>query len=289
VTDRGRYLLDNQQAEAGERFDALSELFNPSTFRHMLRLGISPGWRAWEIGAGGPSVPQWIAETVGPSGFVLATDIDTSWLEGPGNGNYKVLCHDVGAEPPPEIMFDLIHARLVLVHVGQRERAIRFMIDALRPGGWLLLEEADPGLQELVCLDEYGDQQRLANKLKLAFRSLMAERGVDLAFGRTLPRRLRGAGLSYVSSDAYFPIGGPACNELERATIFQIRDRLLESGLVSEAEIDQHLSNIASGDLDLATSPMVSAWGQKAPVAPKDFPPVTRDPGPVGSGLSETR
>jgi hypothetical protein len=132
------------------------------------------------------------------------------------------------------------------------------MIDALRPGGWLLLEEADPGLQGLVCLDEYGDEQRLANKLKLAFRSLMAERGVDLAFGRTLPRRLRVVGLSHVGSDAYFPIGGPACNELERATTVQIRDRLVESGLVSKAEIDQHLSNIASGDLDLATSPMGS-------------------------------
>jgi SAM-dependent methyltransferase len=282
VTDHGHYLLDNQQAEAGERFDALSALFNPSTFRHMLRLGISPGWRAWEIGAGGPSVPQWIAETVGPSGFVLATDIDTSWLDGPRNGNYKVLRHDVGAEPAPEVMFDLIHARLVLVHLAQRERAIGFMIDALRPGGWLLLEEADPGLQGLVCLDEYGDEQRLANKLKLAFRSLMAERGVDLAFGRTLPRRLRVVGLSHVGSDAYLPIGGPACNELERATTVQIRDRLVESGLVSKAEIDQHLSNIASGDLDLATSPMVSAWGQKAPVAAIDFPPVTRDPGPLG-------
>jgi len=66
-----------------------------------------------------------------------------------------------------------------------------------------------------------------------------------------------------VRSDAYFPMGGPACNELERATVLQIRDRLIASGLATSDEIEQHLANIASGRLDLATSPMVSAWARK--------------------------
>jgi hypothetical protein len=86
---------------------------------------------------------------------------------------------------------------------------------------------------------------------------------VDLSFGRTLPRLLRSAGMSDVRSDAYFPMGGPACNELERATIEQIRDRLISGGLATVDEIEQHLSNVASGQLDLATSPMVSAWARK--------------------------
>jgi hypothetical protein len=49
---RAHYLLDNQQSEAGQRFDALGTLFNPSTFRHMGSMGLSPGWRVWEVGAG---------------------------------------------------------------------------------------------------------------------------------------------------------------------------------------------------------------------------------------------
>jgi hypothetical protein len=61
MSDRGRYLLDNQQAEAGQRFNDLVALFNPSTFRHMERLGLSRGWRVWEVGAGGSSVPSWLA------------------------------------------------------------------------------------------------------------------------------------------------------------------------------------------------------------------------------------
>jgi hypothetical protein len=125
------------------------------------------------------------------------------------------------------------------------------------------LEEADPGLQPFACPDDFGREQHLANKLKLGFRSLMSERGVDLAFGRTLPRLLRSAGMVDVQTEAYFPMGGAACNELERATVEQVRDRLISAGLATADEIEQHLSNVASGTLDLATSPMVSSWGQR--------------------------
>jgi Methyltransferase domain len=208
------------------------------------------------------SVPAWFAEQVGAEGQVLATDIDTSWLEG-DEGGYEVRRHDVGLEPPPAGPFDLVHARLVLVHVAQRTQALAAMIASLRPGGWLLLEEADPALQPLVCPDESGAQQQLANKLKRGFRVLLAQRGVDLAYGPTLPRLLREAGLSQVHSDAYFPMGGPACTELERATVQQLRERLITAGLATETDIEQHLANVATGRLDLATSPMVSAWGHK--------------------------
>ena len=82
MTGGDGYLLDNRQAEAGERFDALSVIFDPSTFRHIDDLGIGPGWRCWEVGAGGPSVPGWLASRAGPAGRVLATDIDVSWAAG---------------------------------------------------------------------------------------------------------------------------------------------------------------------------------------------------------------
>jgi SAM-dependent methyltransferase len=207
-------------------------------------------------------VPTWLARQVGESGRVLATDIDVSWLT--ADPGFEVRRHDVGVDEAPEGEFDLVHARLVLVHVPARAAALATMVRALRPGGVLLLEEADPALQPLVCPDEHGPEQELANRLKHAFRALMVDRGVDLAYGRTLPRLLRGAGLTDVAADSFFPITGPACQLLEEATVEQIRERLLVAGLATDAEIDRHLDNVRAGRLDLATSPMVSAWGRKA-------------------------
>jgi SAM-dependent methyltransferase len=261
MTEDHGYLLDNQQVEAGQRFAAFGELFDPSTFRHLTAVGLSRGWRVWEVGAGGRSVPAWLARQVGADGRVIATDIDTSWVS--GTAGVEVLRHDVGLDPVPDGPFDLVHARLLLVHVPHRDRALAQMAAALRPGGWLVVEEADPGLQPLVCLEDEGPAEELANRLKAGFRQLLADRGVDLAYGRTLPRRLRELGLVDVSADAYFPITGPACNELERASVEQIRGRLIDGGIATAAEIDEHLAAVTGGALDLATSPMITAWGRR--------------------------
>jgi SAM-dependent methyltransferase len=260
MEDEG-YLLDNRQEEAGRRFDAFAELFDPATFRRLRAIGLAPGWHVWEAGAGGRSVPTWLARQVGAAGRVLATDIDTSRLRDvPG---IEVLRHDVGLDPAPAGPFDLVHARLLLVHVPDRERALAEMVAALKPGGRLVVEEADPALQPLVCLEDRGPDEERANRLKAGFRRLMADRGVDLAYGRTLPRRLRELGLVDVGADAHFPISGPACAELERATVEQIRDRLLAAGIATAEEIDAHLVAVAGGTLDLATSPMITAWGRR--------------------------
>ena len=141
--------------------------------------------------------------------------------------------------------------------------ALATMADALRPGGVLLVEDADPALQPLSCLEEIGPPQELANRIRRGFRQLLAERGVDLAYGRTLPRRLRAAGLVQVAADAAFPVSDPACNALETATINLIRDQLLDHGIATEGEIAAHLANVAAGRLDLAQPPMISCWGRR--------------------------
>jgi hypothetical protein len=141
------------------------------------------------------------------------------------------------------------------------------MVAALRPGGVLLVEDADPALQPLSCPDEIGPAQELANRIRRGFRTLLAERGVELAYGRTLPRRLRAAGLVQVGADAAFPVSDPACHDLETATVNLIADQLLEHGIATEAEISLHLANVAAGTLDLAQPPMISCWGRRPPAA----------------------
>ena len=129
----------------------------------------------------------------------------------------------------------------------------------------LVLEDADPALQPLSCLEETGPAQVLANRLRRGFRTLLAERGVDLAYGRTLPRRLRQAGLTEVAADAHFPVSDPACNRLELATVGLIREELVQHEIATEAEIERHLAAVAAGELDLTQPPMIACWGRKPP------------------------
>ncbi|MBX6752007.1 MAG: SAM-dependent methyltransferase, partial [Micromonosporaceae bacterium] len=153
--------------------------------------------------------------------------------------------------------------RLVLVHVPDRARALATMVAALRPGGWLLVEDADTELQPLACLDETGPAQQRANRLRRAARELMTRRGADLRFGRTLPRALREAGLTDVGATGFFPVGGVACNRLEAATVRMIRAELLAAGLTNDDDIDAHLAAVDAGELDLTYAPLISAWGRR--------------------------
>ena len=265
MTESG-YLLPNATTAAAARFAAFIELFDPSTFAHMEKLGIAPGWRCWEVGAGGTSVVQWLAGRVGAQGYVLATDIDVTWAGAAAGGTspqVEVRAHDVALDPPPAGQFDLVHARLVLVHVPERARAMEAMVGALAPGGWLFIEDADPALQPLSSLEVRGPEQELANRLRSGFRALMASRGADLAYGRTLPRLLREAGLTEVRSDASFPVAHPACARLETATISLIAAQLIENDIASPEEIALHLANVAAGTLDLTQPPMIAAWGRR--------------------------
>ncbi|MFE6283915.1 methyltransferase domain-containing protein [Streptomyces sp. NPDC057877] len=257
------HLLDNRQTDAAARSDALAALFNPTTFRHLEGLGVGPGWRCWEVGVDGTSVVSWLAKKVGPTGKVIATATDVSWIASAARPPVEVRVHDVGAEEPPGDGFDLVHARLTLVDVPDRERALRSMAGALRPGGRLLVEDADPALQHLACPDEHGPEQQLANRLRKGLLRLLISHGHDLSHGRRLPRQLRAAGLRRVGADAYFPLASPTCAALEAATIRQFRDELVTAGFGTGQDIDRHLENLASGSMDLAIAPMISAWGRR--------------------------
>ncbi|WP_217178081.1 methyltransferase domain-containing protein [Streptomyces sp. AC495_CC817] len=259
------YPLDQRRTETGQGPDAFATLFDPTTFRHMEAFGLGSGWRCWEVGAGGASVVSWLAKKVGPTGRVIATDTDISWaVPSVTRPPVEALVHRVGVDDPPGDGFDLVHARLALAHAPDQEQALASMIKALRPGGRLLIEDSDAALQPLACLEESGPEHQLANRLRQALRELLAERGVDPAHGRRLPRLLRTAGLRGVGADAYFPVAAPACAALECTTVDRLREEIVTANLATAEEIDRHLSAVASGALDIAAPPLISAWGRKA-------------------------
>ncbi|HLL49805.1 MAG TPA: class I SAM-dependent methyltransferase, partial [Thermomicrobiales bacterium] len=132
------YMLDNAWQQARQRLTGLEAWLDPGTIRHLEALGVDAGWQCWDVGSGGGSIAAWLGARVGTSGHVLATDIDTRFLDALAAPNVEVRQHNVVTEPLPEGAFDLVHARAVLEHLPQREQVLERMVAALKPGGWLL-------------------------------------------------------------------------------------------------------------------------------------------------------
>jgi len=74
-----RLAAAGREAAEDERLSLLEELFDPLSRRR--RELVRPGWRCLEVGAGRGSMAVWLAEQVGPAGHVVATDVDTRYLE----------------------------------------------------------------------------------------------------------------------------------------------------------------------------------------------------------------
>jgi 2-polyprenyl-3-methyl-5-hydroxy-6-metoxy-1,4-benzoquinol methylase len=119
------YLLDSAGREAPERFGALSAMFDVGTIRHLEDRGVGPGWHCLEVGGGGGSVANWLCSRVGPGGRVVVTDIDTRFLENLKLPNLEVLRHDLTRDPLAEAAYDLVHLRLVLVHLPDKEEILK--------------------------------------------------------------------------------------------------------------------------------------------------------------------
>lgn len=131
-----------------QRLAAMGDVNDPATQALLRQLGLRPGWRCREVGAGGGTVSSWIAGEVGRvAGLTLATDIDTAALERLAAQGVRVLRHDVVRDPLPEEKFDLIHARFVLEHLPEREDVLDQLVTALAPGGVIAVE----------CIAEFPD------------------------------------------------------------------------------------------------------------------------------------
>jgi hypothetical protein len=69
------YALENAGAQAGDRFIALSALFDAGTIRHLEGCGVSSGWHCLEVGGGGGSIAAWLSQRVGSRGRVCSVYI----------------------------------------------------------------------------------------------------------------------------------------------------------------------------------------------------------------------
>jgi SAM-dependent methyltransferase len=264
MSAESRYAFDNAAPETKDRFGGLEAVFDPVTTRCLDRLGDLTGWRCWEVGVGGGSIARWLASRVGDSGSVIGTDINLQWA-GDVPRNVDLIRHDVVTEPAPADDFDLVHARLVMIHLPQRIEVLNRLASSLRPGGWLVIEDFDDATAGLFS-DDADDE--LFNRVYAAIRALLQESGADTSYARRLVRIFRSLGLVDVGAEGFvvFPTGSSPAATILQANLRQVGARLVERGHVPAADIERALELLDADSFTFIFNMLVSAWGQAASV-----------------------
>jgi SAM-dependent methyltransferase len=253
------YALDNSWERARHRLSLLEQHLDPMTKRRITMLGIRSGLRCLEVGAEGGSVATWLCEQVGSTGRVVATDINIQLLQEIKLPHFAVIRHDITIDSPPEGDFDFVHARWLLHHLPEPDLAIRRMIDALRPGGWLLIEEPD-------FFPVHTSTSQLYIDFMLASTgNVVRASGRDAFWARALPALVAGMGLRRVAGEGDFPVvqGGSPVAEFYSLSAEQIRERIIESGMVNAERLDEALELLKSPDFWAFGGGSVAVWGQR--------------------------
>ena len=123
------YILGTEERR---RLELLEQCLDPMTTRSLDAIGVKPGWRCLELGGGGGSVTRMLCDRVGPDGRVAAVDLDTRFLDEIEADNLDVLSQNVLTDGIPGDAYDLVHARLLLMHLPTREKFVGDMAAAVR-------------------------------------------------------------------------------------------------------------------------------------------------------------
>jgi SAM-dependent methyltransferase len=252
------YLFVNDQQS---RLRAAEELLDEGTIRILERVGVAAGWRCLEVGAGGGSIARWLAERVTPSGQVVATDINTRDLDVGDHIGLDVRQHDIVKDTLEESVFDLIHARLLLEHLRERDEVLQKLVHALRPGGWLVIEDTDyisgvPISDLGASLHEHTQAVRL---------QAFASAGVEHTLGRQLPARLRALGLGDIDNEGRVWVmeGGSPGARWFRLSLDHLRTRLVGAGKLTDDEVDRMLALFEDPNWAAMSPIIMAAWGRR--------------------------
>ena len=197
-TTRPSYTLDNDHDTADLFHSALAGMLDPVTQDRIQSFPVVlAGAACLELGAGEGSVARWLADRVGPTGRVVASDVKP--MRDPDHPRLAIVAFDLASGEPLADAFgtgyDLIHARLTLSHVPERDALLPELADLLAPGGWLLIEDWAPYRTDPVVSAPDPTAAELVDTYVRMVGGVFDRAGTDPVWGRRIHAAMLAAGL----------------------------------------------------------------------------------------------
>jgi ubiquinone/menaquinone biosynthesis C-methylase UbiE len=271
MSDKTAYVLGSDDAEVA-RLDGQAKSIAGATQALLRSAGIGGAIRVLDVGTGLGHVAFHVADLLEPGGSVLGIDQAERLLEiaerrrrSAGAGNVEFRLADARTFSPAE-PFDAIVARLLLFHLPDREAVLRRQLDALRPGGTMVVIEfdigamrAEPEVELVGCVRTW---------IEGAFRSAGADPRVGARAGQLL-RRTGYADVTTFGIQSYFDPGDPVGPMLCAAVTRSLAPQIVAQGIADEAELGldtleaRIAEQVRAHDAVVMPPVVAGAWGMR--------------------------
>ncbi|MEV6395502.1 class I SAM-dependent methyltransferase [Streptomyces sp. NPDC051907] len=260
--DGGRYgeaVFRPEQAGEGERIDFGALAYDDITMARLRTLGVGPGWRCLDVGAGTGTVSRRLLDEAGVAS-VLAVDRDVRFLDAQPVPGLDVLEADVTASDFAPGRFQLVHARFVLMHLPEHDRLITKLAELVAPGGVLVLSDAVDLTSDRTPSTPY------TMVMRAMWQGLRATIGTDVSWVPSYPHLLRGAGLVPVAAEIHVPplLPGSPISRFWADTWERSRAAMLATGLVDDTSVDAAVRYLGSDECAALSAGMLTVWGWKS-------------------------
>jgi SAM-dependent methyltransferase len=247
-----------------ERLGLLESLCDPWTVRAFETVGVATGWSCLEVGAGGGSIARWLGDRVGRTGHVVAVDLDRRFLEDLPQRGIEVRCCDITCDEIGTDTYDLVHCRALVMHLADPPAVLARMAAAVKPGGWLVVEEPDYSTA-LSLSPEHSSTAGFHSYLQTRHRFLLDGGVMDLHYGAKLAEHVGRLGLVEADNAGVLSVerGGSPKSQFFLRSFELVDDAMLAAGAVRAADVADARRALSDPAFVHRTPTMHTVWARR--------------------------